>query len=289
MSVPPNPLPEGVQELSPAAAVPEQGRPGPIVEIIAPQPPPPKPFPAWSGWDVLAILVFTSFSVIVSIVIALLASGVVTGHANVSVTELTSNPRVIRAFLAGQAGAYLVVLLAMFVLVRSRARRPFGQGIEWNWPGASAAMFFVSGIVLALAIDGLSRFLPMPKSLPIEDLFNNRTNAYLMAVFGVSLAPLLEELFFRGLLYPVLRRGLGFVTAVLLTAVGFAGIHSVQLGYAWAPILSIFVVGVVFTLVRQRWSSVGASFLMHCGYNFTLFTLLWLTSDHFRHLEKAAG
>jgi len=46
---------------------------------------------------------------------------------------------------------------------------------------------------------------------------------------------------------------------------------------------------VVFTVVRQKWSSVGASFLMHCGYNFTLFSLLWIASDHFRHLDKAAG
>lgn len=287
MSLPPNPLPEGVQELVPTSAVPATSL-GARVEVIAP-PPPAKRFPAWSGWDVLAILVFTGFSVVISIVIALLASGAVTGHANVSVNELTANPRVIRAFLGGQAGAYLVVLLAMFVLVRSRARETFGQGIQWNWPGSSSTIFFVSGIVLALAVDGLSRFLPMPKSLPIEDLFNNQTNAYLMAIFGMTLAPLLEELFFRGLLYPVLRRGVGLFAAVFLTALGFAGIHSVQLGYAWAPILSIFVVGVVFTLVRQRWSSVASSFLMHCGYNFTLFALLWYASDHFRHLEKAAG
>jgi len=284
MSLPPNPLPEGLQELSPGAAVPDAV--GAPIELIIP--PPEKRFPAWSGWDVLAILVFTGFCVIVSIIIALLASGVL-GHANVSVNELTANPGVVRAFLGGQAAAYLIVLLSMFLLVRSRAKESFGQGLQWSWPGTSAAMFFLSGILLALAVDGLSRFLPLPKSLPIEDLFNNRINAYLMAAFGVTLAPLLEELFFRGLLYPVLRRRLGLITAVLLTALGFAGIHSVQLGYAWAPILSIFVVGVVFTLVRQRWSSVGASFLMHVGYNFTLFALLWFASDHFRHLEKAAS
>ncbi len=105
----------------------------------------------------------------------------------------------------------------------------------------------------------------------------------------MTLAPLLVELFFRGLLYPVVRRRIGLIAAILLTAVGFAAIHSVQLGYAWAPILSIFVVGIVFTVVRERWNSVASSFLLHCGYNFTLFTLLWIATDHFRHLDKAAG
>ena len=66
-----------------------------------------------------------------------------------------------------------------------------------------------------------------------------------MAAFGITLAPLLEELFFRGLLYPVLRRMFNLVIAVGLTAAAFAAIHGTQLRLAWAPILSIFIVGVV--------------------------------------------
>ena len=109
----------------------------------------------------------------------------------------------------------------------------------------------------------------------------------MMAAFGITLAPLLEELFFRGMLYPVLRRSVGVGLAILLTAIAFAFIHGAQLGYAWAPLLSIFVVGTVFTLVREKTNSVAASFLMHCGYNLALFATLWVGSDHFRHLELA--
>jgi hypothetical protein len=123
----------------------------------------------------------------------------------------------------------------------------------------------------------------------MDNYFHDATSAYMMAAFGITLAPLLEELFFRGLLYPMLRRWFGLVVAVVLTAVAFASIHGAQLGYAWAPVLSIFVVGVVFTVVRVRMKSVASSFLMHCGYNFALFALLWLASDHYNHLEKVAG
>jgi len=269
---------------APAAAPESYGLPLQIVTAA-----PEKRFPAWSGWDVLAIAVFGVFCLMVFIVVAVLVTGFAVGHKNLSIDQFTHNASIIRASLGGQAAGYLVVLLCMFFVVRSRAGVSFGAGVEWSWPGRSAAAFFVGGLVLALTVDGLSRFLPLPKSLPIEDLFTNRANAYLMALFGLTLAPLLEELFFRGLLYPVLRRRLGLVFGILLTAIAFAAIHSVQLGYAWAPILSIFVVGVVFTVVRERWKSVGASFLMHCGYNFTLFTLLWFATDHFRHLERAAS
>jgi membrane protease YdiL (CAAX protease family) len=286
MSSQSNSLPDPVTAIPPTPAAVGEDYSAPLQVIPAP---PEKRFPAWTGWDVLAILVFTGFSVLLSITVAVFATGVIGTHAPTSVNELAGNPLVVRAFLAGQAAAYLLVLGCMFFVVRSRSHGRFAPSIQWNWPGRSAAAFFMGGLVLALAVDGLSRFLPLPKSLPIEDLFTNRANAYLMALFGLTLAPLLEELFFRGLLYPVLRRRMGLIVAVLLTAVGFAGIHSVQLGYAWAPILSIFVVGVVFTVVRERWNSVASSFLLHCGYNFALFTLLWMASDHFRHLEKAAG
>ena len=65
------------------------------------------------------------------------------------------------------------------------------------------------GIVLAFAVEGLAHFLPIPKSLPMDKFFNDATSAYLMAFFGILVAPVLEELFFRGMLYPTLRRGLG--------------------------------------------------------------------------------
>jgi len=49
------------------------------------------------------------------------------------------------------------------------------------------------------------------------------------------LGALLEELFFRGLLYPMLRRWFGLVVAVVLTAVAFASIHGAQLGMPGRP------------------------------------------------------
>ena len=239
--------------------------PVPVVPLrVAPSPP---SFPAWSAWDVLAMLVFTAVVVFVFGLGALFVAHSLPAYRDVPASELTNNARVV---IGAQAAAYPIILLFMFILVRSRAHERFGKAIRWNWPGFSAPRFFFLGIVLALVIDGLSRFLPIPKSVPLDKYFTDAASAYLMAAFGMTLAPLLEELFFRGLLYPVLRRAFGFFIAVAVTAAGFAAIHGTQLGYAWAPILSIFVVGVAFTVTRARADSVAASFLMHCGYNFAL-------------------
>ena len=107
-----------------------------------------------------------------------------------------------------------------------------------------------------------------------------------MAAFGITFAPLVEELFFRGFLYPVAARRIGVAASVVITALLFALIHAAQLAQAWAPLLLLWFVGVVLTAVRAWTKSVGASFCIHVGYNATLFLLLFLASDHFRHLEK---
>jgi membrane protease YdiL (CAAX protease family) len=243
-------------------------------------------FPPWSIWDAIAVLGFTVAAILLFSIIALGIAHVVTSKHHVSLGDLATNPIVV---IGSQLAAYPVVILFMIALVRGKSDESFLTAIRWNWPGAAAVGLFLSGIFFAVVVEFASRWLPIPKSLPVDKFFSDATGAYLMAAFGVTLAPLLEELFFRGMLYPLFRRAWGVAVGVVVTAGAFAGIHGIQLGWAWAPVLAIFVVGLVFTLVRERTNSVAASFLMHCGYNSTLFGILWFASDHFRHLEKVAN
>jgi len=283
MALPPESLPdqiEGPPSTSPAGG---EGLGVPVSVLAAP---PEKRFPAWSGWDFLAVAVFTLVVIFVFTLVALFVARALPQYRNTSFSDLAMDAKVV---IGAQSAAYPIALLFIFLIVRTRSDQPFASAIQWKWPGSSAPAFVVGGVVLAIVVEGLSRFLPIPKSLPMDAYFHDATSAYLMAAFGITLAPLLEEVFFRGLLYPLLRRSYGLVMGVLLTAAAFAAIHGAQLGYAWAPVLSIFIVGVVFTVIRVRTSSVASSFLMHCGYNLTLFVVLWLASDHYRHLEKAAG
>lgn len=231
-------------------------------------------------------MVFTLVAILVFTLAALFIARTFPQYRNASFTDLATSAAVV---IGAQTAAYPVVLLFIFFLVRTRSKQPFGKAMQWNWPGMLAPAFVIGGVVLALVIESLARFLPIPKSLPMDTYFRDASSAYMMAAFGMTLAPILEELFFRGLLYPLLRRSFGLIAGVILTAAAFAAIHGAQLGYAWAPVLSIFVVGLAFTLVRVRTNSVAASFLMHCGYNFALFAALWVASDHYRHLEKVTG
>jgi membrane protease YdiL (CAAX protease family) len=181
--------------------------------------------------------------------------------------------------------ALLVGFMAFLVWVRHKM--PLAQAIRWNLPNRRRAIYALAGgLALALFSDFaqviFSRWIP--KSLPITEFFQDRSSALLLAGFGVLVAPLVEEMLFRGFLYPALSRLTGPLPAVIVTAAGFAFIHGSQLAYSLVPLLLIFVVGVVLTVTRAVTKSVATSVLVHMAYNFTLFLQFYVGTQGFRNL-----
>ncbi len=60
------------------------------------------------------------------------------------------------------------------------------------------------GVATSVVVQFLSNFLPIPKELPIDKFFTHRLGVWLIAIFGVTVAPAFEELAFRGFLLPSL-------------------------------------------------------------------------------------
>ena len=181
--------------------------------------------------------------------------------------------------------AYGVVAVYMILLVEGKYHTRFWAAIRWNWPGL-AGLSLVGVGVLMLGLDFLGRFLPMPKTTPFDQFFDRPLDAYLTVAFAITLGPLMEELFFRGFLYPVVARRLGAFWGILLTALPFGLMHYLQYR-SWSAVLIIILVGVVLTTVRAVTKSVASSFLAHVGYNGTLMILAAVATDGFRHMEKA--
>jgi CAAX protease family protein len=243
--------------------------------------------PAWSGWDAL-LLIAVAFVLIV-VCEAVGAFIVLALHPNVASPseQIKALSHSARFLVSVQTIAYVLFFLVLEVYLRARYRISTARAVGWRVPAPRlAALVLGCGVTLALVVEFASNALPIPKGLPIEQLFTDRNAVYLLAVFAVLIAPIFEEVYFRGLLYPVLSRRLGFVSAVSITALCFALIHAEQLRGAWAPLLLLFIVGVVLTVVRAVTRSIVPSLMLHMTYNFALFMLLWLGSDHFRHLER---
>jgi membrane protease YdiL (CAAX protease family) len=260
--------------LSDPGFLPLPERPAPVVEILSEN-------PVWSGWDVLQIVLLTLASVFVFLpLVAFVAQRFL--YPKVAFFEVVTYPLVT---VAGQGFAYLVILAFMFSIVKREPGRDFWQAIRWNWP-KHWSNFLLAGMALSFALQGIAHVLPMPKELPMDRFFRTPGEAWALSLFGVTFAPLLEELFFRGFFYPVLARRFGIGIAVVVTAASFGLIHAPQLGRAWGPVLVIFMVGLALTIARALNKSVAASLLMHVAYNATLSVLLFIGTDGFRHLER---
>lgn len=92
----------------------------------------------------------------------------------------------------------------------------------------------------------------------------------LMVVLAIA-APVAEELLFRGMIYPLLRRNLGVTAAVVLSAGLFAAVHVVLI-----LLPALFVIGVVLALVRERSRSLWPCIALHALQNGSVVTLLFV-------------
>jgi membrane protease YdiL (CAAX protease family) len=183
---------------------------------------------------------------------------------------------------------YLTIVGFMAILVWARHRTTLLRAIHWNAPGRRLAVnALMVGAALALVSDvGQIVFHRwIPDSLPITEYFKDRPSALLLGAFGILVAPLMEELVFRGFLYPALARWTGSFISVVVTASAFTVLHGAQLGYSWAPLLLIFVVGLVLTITRVVTRSVATCVIVHMTYNFALLFQTYIVTHGFRQMQ----
>lgn len=191
--------------------------------------------------------------------------------------------------VAFQLAAYLIIVGFMALLAWGRHKVTLGEAISWNVPVKLRQVWYAlaGGLGLAVISDFgnvvLSRWIP--KSLPITELFKDRPSALLLAGFGVLIAPVVEEIAFRGFLYPALARVTGALPSILVTGALFTLLHGAQLSFSWAPLLLIFIVGVSLTVVRARTKSVALCVIIHMTYNFILLVETYVATHGFRQMQ----
>jgi membrane protease YdiL (CAAX protease family) len=114
---------------------------------------------------------------------------------------------------------------------------------------------------------------------PFEKLLDDRTSRIVIALFGVTLGPVVEELLFRGFLQPVLADSLGVLPGILITSALFGGMHLIQNANIWQSGFIIAIVGFVLGVIRHISGSTKASSITHIAYNSLPFLALVLGVD----------
>jgi membrane protease YdiL (CAAX protease family) len=188
---------------------------------------------------------------------------------------------------------WLAILVFLFAVSEVRFGQRFWHALKWRdlrLEGVSRTKGYLAcllgGSVFAFLIQLASGLAAQDKELPIEQLFKTRGSVLLIAATAILVAPLAEETFFRGFLYPLLARRLGIFAGVMLTGGLFGMMHGTQLDWSWERVGLLTVVGIVFTYVRARTGTVLAPYLLHLGYNSILFVVFFFAPGGYRDLPK---
>ena len=84
----------------------------------------------------------------------------------------------------------------------------------------------------------------------------------LTLLMGAVIAPLAEEIFFRGFMYGGLRARLGVRWAIIVTALFFAALH-----FSWEFLIPILILGIFLALLYELTGSLYPGMILHVSNN----------------------
>ena len=180
----------------------------------------------------------------------------------------------VQRFALGQAVAAPVLIAASLSVghfaFRGGLRRGLGLSARrWLTDSVRAGLAYLGVLPVCMALLALSELL-MPSSWtrqhPVLEAIHRQSVAWqaVLAYGTVVLAPLAEEIFFRGLLQSMLRRYLaGPWPAVIAASALFAFIHAPL----WQTIPALFALGLVLGYSYERTGRLFAPIAIHALFN----------------------
>jgi membrane protease YdiL (CAAX protease family) len=206
------------------------------------------------------------------------------GVSNVA-QSLSTDPTVLLLTVIGVIPAHILTFVAAWAVVTRWRRRPFWRTIGWSfgpawglWPsvGLAIALYFV-GAILAKLIGG--------EPTDIDILVNSSTAVrLLLALVATTSGPLVEEIVYRGILYPSLQKRIGMAWSVVLVSFLFAFIHVYQYRNSLGVITVIFVLSISLTLVRALTGRLLPCFIVHMVFN-GIQSVMIVMQPYFEHFK----
>ena len=240
----------------------------------------------WRPRDLILFVAFIPFALVASKILLMIGYTAlrpfVGWQARVDVAQ--SNTLFL---LLQQCVFYVLILACFFLLARLQHHQPLWRSLGWKQPTwKEIGGYLAGGCGLALIASFGLWLLPDTQPFPLERLFSSRTSSFAVGAFAVFIAPVVEELVFRGLLFAVVERTMGLPIAVVITALLFAGLHVPEYWHAWNHLLMILAVGLVFSMARGVSESLMPSIVLHIGYNFLIIVGVFISTQHFHNFSS---
>ena len=252
----------------------------------------------WSGLGAVALYFLLQFglSMLVGVLIGFalaLKAGIAAGlrhqkpdpRAIAQLLQTNPDVKVVLAVITIAAAAVVMVLLVrqFWPAQWSRADLP---GFGFVQPGDKKA--YLGAVLLGLAVlflGGLLTHLLAGGHQVQQDVEVMAGKVpvglrVLLALLVVCVAPIVEELVFRGVLLSGLANRMRVGWAIVASAIIFGCVHLPDFKFEWYPVPALVLLGLVLAWLRVRTRSLWPSITLHATNNFMAVLAWFLTSHH---------
>lgn len=177
-------------------------------------------------------------------------------------------------------GLLMLGLIALWL--RIRRRLPWsdlglrkGSSANWFWIGLrQGVLLFIGVTIISVLLVPLYPFEIKPQA--VTEIFSDASTwqQMLLIISMVSvLAPVSEELYFRGFLYPALKKRIGRIPAVIIANSFFGILHFDLLRF-----IPITLGGIWLTFLYERTGTIYTPIIAHAVWNGLMIGLVFLAT-----------
>ena len=190
----------------------------------------------------------------------------------VVVSQLETDKTFLFLSVLGVIPAHIVTFLICYVIVTGWRNYPIGKTLGLSWPSSwgpiKGALICV---LIAAALFGggalITWLFPGDKT-QLDLLIESSNGARVVTAFlAIVTAPVVEEIVYRGILYPAINGVLGSAVAIGLVSLFFAAVHFLQYKNNLAVIGVITLVSITLTAVRAYTRRLLPCLVIHLVFN----------------------
>jgi len=240
-------------------------------------PPPPGYLPVQRNRVSSGSLILWMFGALVG---GIIAAGFAAGLIAASDTDPFSPLPFAGVFIAQFAGSFAVVMLFSRVAGSRSLAADVGlvlRGKDW-WAVLAGMGLQIAAVLVSLPFIELMFPDGAPSQGVAEIAESSETTLEVLGIFlaVAILAPVIEEIIYRGMLLPWLGRFMGKWPSILVSAAVFSLVHPLLDWDARAAVPGLFFIGVVLAWAAVHRGDLSLSIALHSGVNLlAAFLIVW--------------
>ncbi|MBC7796608.1 MAG: CPBP family intramembrane metalloprotease [Pyrinomonadaceae bacterium] len=248
--------------------------------------------PHWNSFTALAMWVFSLFLMGVIVYVSIIVYAFFGGISMSEIGEMArvNDVNLIVVNIAAMLPVHLATILVTWLLVSRFGKQPFFETMGWDFGSIKYSFYsyllIYSGVAVALLVVGNLIALPFgkPENELERILQSSRAALYITAFLATFTAPLVEEVIYRGIMFPAFQRSFGTIPAVGFVTFLFTLIHVPQYYPSVGVILVICVLSLTLTIIRAVTKNLLPSFVVHTVFN-GIQAVLLVASPYISSLE----